>query len=161
MKDEITIDDNKKLAYAEDMLMQILSIGSRDLEEIYRMEQNHPSTIDRAMQDEKEVYGLNFGLFVESVKLVALSEVVDIITEKDADSFTDMIIDDNYSAWGGIVDYGYYDGKDVDGNIDRQDLFADYVAGDITKQEFITEYDKILKATTDEEVGKNDETENN
>lgn len=160
MGNERTITDSKRIEYAEDLLIQILSIGSSDLEEIYMMEEYHPGTIDRDMQDEKEVYGLNFGLFVESVKLVSKSEIEDYITEKDADSFTDMIIDDNYSAWGGIVDYGSYDGKDVDENIDRQDLFVDYVTGNITKQEFITEYNKLLKAT-DDVVGKNDETENN
>jgi len=148
------MSENRKLEYAEKILCELLGVGYADLEAIYEMEQAHPGTIDRAFElfDEFPDEKPNFGFFVMAVKDQALEEVRDVITEEDAESFQDMAIDDDYAAWGGIATYGYYEGEDVEENHERQELFDEYVMGEITKDEFAKRYKELLPQ---EEVSEN------
>ena len=145
----------QKLEYAEKILCELLGVGYADLEAIYEMEQAHPGTIDRAFElfDEFENERPNFGFFVMAVKDRALEEVRDIITSEDAESFQDMVIDDDYVAWGPITSYGYYEGEDVEENHERQELFDEYVMGEITKDEFAKRYAELTSAQAKQEVG--------
>ena len=140
------IDVNTQLRYAEKILCEMLGVGVSELNAIYAMEEAHPGTIDRALEilDVLEGEKPNFGVFVMAVKDQALEEVRDIITVEDAESFQDMMLDDNYVAWGPIADYGDYQGKDVEANHERQELFAEYVRGSITKEAFKERYAKLL-----------------
>jgi hypothetical protein len=141
------IDVNTQLKCAEKILCELLNVGVSDLYEIYGMEHDHPGTLDRAFQlfDEFKSEKPNFGFFVLAVQDQALDEVRDIITEEDAESFQDMVIDDNYVAWGSIADYGSYEGDDVEGNRKRQELFGEYVVGLIAKEEFAEKYKVLLQ----------------
>lgn len=139
------MSEEQYIKYAEDMLCDLLNIGRLDLEEIFEMEEHHKGVINRAMDlYKKEKADLSFGLFVESVKTVSLNEILDVITDEDLNSFNDMQIDDDYVAWGPIVNYGEYDLDDIDNNKDRQEMFAMYVKGDMTKEEFISAYKKSV-----------------
>lgn len=139
------MSEKQYIKYAEDMLCDLLNIGRLDLEEIFEMEEHHKGVINRAMDlYKKEKADLSFGLFVESVKTVSLNEILDVITDEDLNSFNDMQIDDDYVAWGPIVNYGEYDLDDIDNNKDRQEMFAMYVKGDMTKEEFISAYKKSV-----------------
>jgi len=148
------IDIKTQLRYAEKILSELLGVGSSDLYAIYEMEEHHPGTIDRAFElfDEFKDEQPNFGFFVMAVRDVALDEVRDVITEEDAESFQDMVIDDDYAAWGGIADYGSYEGDDTEANHERQELFDEYVMGEITKDEFAERYKELLPQ---EEVSEN------
>jgi hypothetical protein len=108
------------------------------------METNHPGTVERAIELKEELGSINFGNFVMAAKDKALSEVEDEIAEGDTESFRDMIIDDNYVAWGGVAAYGSYEGEDREGNQSRQELFADFVSGSLDKDRFLEEYGKLL-----------------
>jgi hypothetical protein len=140
------IDIKTQLRYAEKILCELLNVGVSDLYEIYGMEQAHPGTLDRTFElfDEFKDEKPNFGFFVLAVRDVALQEVRDVITEEDAESFEDMAIDDDYVAWGGIADYGSYEGEDIEANQERQELFAEYVMGEITKEAFAKRYAELL-----------------
>ena len=140
------MSEKRKLEYAEKILCELLGVGYADLEAIYDMEQAHPGTIDRAFElfDEFPDEKPNFGFFVMAVKDQALEEVRDVITEEDAESFQDMAIDDDYAAWGGIADYGSYEGDDTEANHERQELFAEYVMGGITRDAFAKRYAELL-----------------
>jgi len=140
------IDVNTQLRYAEKILCELLRVGPSELEAIYEMEEHHPGTLDRAFElfDEFKNERPNFGFFVMAVRDVALDEVRDIITSEDAESFEDMVLDDNYAYWGPIMEYGYYEGKDVEENHERQELFDEYVMGEITKDEFAKRYAELL-----------------
>jgi len=140
------IDVNTQLRYAEKILCELLNVGVSDLYEIYGMEQAHPGTLDRTFElfDEFRGEKPNFGFFVLAVRDVALQEVRDIITDEDAESFQDMAIDDDYAAWGGIADYGSYEGDDTEANHERQELFAEYVMGGITRDAFAKRYAELL-----------------
>jgi len=140
------MSEKRKLEYAEKILCELLGVGYADLEAIYEMEQAHPGTIDRAFElfDEFPDEKPNFGFFVLAVKDQALEEVRDVITEEDAESFQDMAIDDDYAAWGGIATYGYYEGEDEEENHERQELFAEYIEGGVTKEEFAKRYKELL-----------------
>jgi len=142
------MSEKQKLEYAEKILCKLLGIGYVDLEAIYEMEEHHPGTLNRAFElfDEFQNEKPNFGFFVMAVRDVALQEVRDIITSEDAESFQDMVIDDHYAAWGGIAIYGYYEGEDKEGNRKRQELFAEYVEGGVTKEEFAQKYKVLLQA---------------
>ena len=50
----------------------------------------------------------------------------------------------NYRFWGPIVAYGSYGGGDTEANRKRQELFAEYVRGSITKEAFAKRYAKLL-----------------
>jgi len=144
---------DKRLMYAEKIIRELFDIGQSDLDAIYDMEQRHPGTIDLALElfdfrDEKP----NFGFFVVAVKFKALEEVRDIITSEDYKSFEDMLIDDDYAFWGPIASYGSYEGKDVEANRERQELFAKYVKGLITKEEFAKMYVELF-ASANARVG--------
>ena len=153
------MDDRTRLEYAEKILCELLNVGFSDLYEIYGMEQAHPGTIDRAFEILDEFRGEkpNFGFFVWAVRDVALQEVSDIITSEDAESFQDMVIDDNYVAWGSIASYGDYEGEDVEANHERQELFAEYVVGLIAKDEFAKRYAELLTRAqgAKQEMGEN------
>ena len=140
------MSEKRKLEYAEKILCELLNVGVSDLYAIYEMEEHHPGTIDRAFEilDEFENERPNFGFFVMAVKDWALEEVRDVITEEDAESFQDMAIDDDYAAWGGIADYGSYEGDDTEANHERQELFAEYVMGGITRDAFAKRYAELL-----------------
>jgi len=140
------MSEKRKLEYAEKILCELLGVGYADLEAIYEMEEAHPGTLDRTFElfDEFPDEKPNFGFFVLAVRDVALQEVRDIITDEDAESFQDMAIDDDYAAWGGIADYGSYEGDDTEANHERQELFAEYVMGEITKEEFAKRYKELL-----------------
>lgn len=133
-----------RLEYAEQILCECLNCGSRDLECIYEMEKNHTGTIERAVELKEELGNLNFGNFVMAVKEVSLTEITDNITEADKESFQDMVIDDNYMAWGTIASYGSYEGKDTEDNHRRQELFCDFVNGSITKSQFLKQLNQKL-----------------
>jgi len=100
-----------KLETAESILSSVLDCGTLDLECIYDMEKNHRGTVERAIELKDELGSINFGNFVMAAKEQSLSEVEDEIAEAGADSFRDMIIDDNYVAWGGVAAYGSYGGR--------------------------------------------------
>lgn len=155
-----------KLDSAETILSALDIGGSMDLECIYDMEENHSGTIEQAMAIKDDIGSISFGNFVMAVKDVSIEEVADTIEDyanqleksdseddnRKADelrahfeSFTDMIIDDNYMAWGGIADWGSYDGEDNETNHDLQQRFAEFVTGESTKEEFLTELKKTLK----------------
>jgi len=140
------MDVNTQLRYAEKILCELLNVGVSDLYEIYGMEQAHPGTLDRTFElfDEFRGEKPNFGFFVMAVRDVAFDEVRDIITDEDAESFQDMVIDDNYAYWGPLLQYGYYEGADVEANHERQELFAEYVNGLITKEAFAKRYAELL-----------------
>ncbi len=133
-----------KLEAAESILSYVLDCGTLDLECIYGMETNHPGTVERAIELKEELGSINFGNFVMAAKDKALSEVEDDIAEGDAESFRDMIVDDNYVAWGGVAAYGSYEGKDRERNQSRQELFADFISGSLDKDRFLEEYQKLL-----------------
>ena len=150
------IDIKTQLRYAEKILCELLGVGVSDLYEIYQMEEAHPGTLDRTFElfDEFRGEKPNFGFFVMAVKDQALEEVRDVITEEDAESFQDMAIDDDYVAWGGIATYGYYEGEDEEENHERQELFAEYIKGGVTKEEFAKRYAELLSAKAKQEVNK-------
>ena len=133
-----------KLETAESILSNVLDCGTLDLDCIYGMETNHPDTVERAIELKDELGSMNFGNFVMAAKDKALSEVEDEIAEGDTESFRDMIVDDNYVAWGGVAAYGSYDGEDREGNQNRQELFADFISGSLDKDRFLEEYRKLL-----------------
>ncbi|MGD0318070.1 MAG: hypothetical protein ABSB56_00010 [Nitrososphaerales archaeon] len=133
-----------KLETAERILSYVLDCGTLDLECIYDMETNHPGTVERAIELKEELGSINFGNFVMAAKDKALSEVEDEIAEGDTESFRDMIVDDNYVAWGGVAAYGSYEGEDRERNQSRQELFADFVSGSLDKDRFLEEYQKLL-----------------
>jgi hypothetical protein len=142
------INTETQLRYAEKILCELLGAGVSDLYAIYEMEQAHLGTIDRGFElfDEFENEKPNFGFFVLAVRDVALQEVRDIITDEDAESFQDMVIDDDFAFWGSLMQYGYYEGTDISANHERQELFAEYVRGKITKEEFAEKYKGLLQA---------------
>ena len=133
-----------KLETAESILSSVLDCGTLDLECIYDMEKNHPGTVEGAIELKEELGSINFGNFVMAAKDKALSEVEDEIAEGDTESFRDMIIDDNYVAWGGVAAYGSYEGEDRERNQNRQELFADFISGSLDKDRFLEEYRKLL-----------------
>ena len=133
-----------KMETAESILSYVLDCGTLDLECIYDMEANHPGTVERAIELKEELGSINFGNFVMAAKDKALSEVEDEITEGDAESFRDMIVDDNYVAWGGVAAYGSYEGEDRERNQNRQELFADFINWSLDKDRFLEEYQKLL-----------------
>jgi hypothetical protein len=133
-----------KLETAESILSYVLDCGTLDLECIYDMETNHPGTVERAIELKEELDSINFGNFVMAAKDKALSEVEDEIAEGDAESFRDMIVDDNYVAWGGVAAYGSYEGEDRERNQSRQELFAGFISGSLDKDRFLEEYQKLL-----------------
>ena len=152
------MDDRTRLEYAQKILCELLDVGSADLEAIYEMEHDHPGTLDRTFElfDEFRGEKPNFGFFVLAVKDQALKELENLITSDDYESFQDMVIDDNYVAWGGIASYGYYKGDDAVANHKRQELFAEYMRGKITKEEFAKRYAELLpSAKAKQEVGEN------
>ncbi len=95
-----------KLDTAESILSSVADCGALDLGCIYDTEKNHPGTAERALELKEELGSMNSGNFVMAVKDQALSEVEEGIAREDAESFRDMIVDDNYVAWGGIAAYG-------------------------------------------------------
>jgi hypothetical protein len=133
-----------KLETAESILSYVLDCGTLDLECIYDMEENHPGTVERAIELKEELGSINFGNFVMAAKDKALSEVEDEIAEGDTESFRDMIVDDNYVAWGGVAAYGSYEGEDREENQNRQEVFADFISGSLDKDRFLEEYQKLL-----------------
>jgi len=133
-----------KLETAESILSSVLDCGTLDIECIYDMEKNHPGTVERAIELKEELGSINFGNFVTAAKDKALSEVENEIAEGDTESFRDMIVDDNYVAWGGVAAYGSYDGEDRERNQNRQELFADFISGSLDKDRFLEEYQKLL-----------------
>lgn len=133
-----------KLETAESILSSVLDCGTLDLECIYDMETNHPGTVERAIELKEELGSINFGNFVMAAKDRALSEVENEIAEGDAESFRDMIVDDNYVAWGGVAAYGSYEGEDRERNQNRQELFADFISGSLDKVRFLEEYQELL-----------------
>jgi len=141
------LDVKTKLEYAEKIACEVLGIGLLDLYAIYKMEQAHPGTLNRVSYylDEYKNVRPYYGFFVMAVKDVALYEVKDVITKEDARSFEDMQLDDNYYAWGPIMEYGYYFGDDKEANHERQELFSYYVRGLISKEEFVKKYTKLLR----------------
>jgi hypothetical protein len=150
------MDVNTQLRYAEKILCELLNVGVSDLYEIYGMEQAHPGTLDRTFElfDEFRGEKPNFGFFVMAVRDVALQEVRDVITKEDEESFQDLLVDDGYAYWGSIASYGYYEGEDVEANHERQELFAEYVNGLITKEAFAKRYAELLtRAGAKQEVG--------
>jgi len=150
------MDVNTQLRYAEKILSELLRVGSSDLYEIYQMEEHHPGTIDMTFElfDEFRGEKPNFGFFVEAVKYKSLEEVRDVVTSDDYESFRDMAIDDDYAAWGPIASYGDYEGEDIEENHERQELFDEYVMGEITKDEFAKRYAELLtSAQAKQEVG--------
>jgi len=153
------MDDRTRLEYAQKILCELLDVGSADLEAIYEMEHDHPGTLDRTFElfDEFRGEKPNFGFFVLAVKDQALKELENLITSDDYESFQDMVIDDNYVAWGSIASYGDYEGDDAEANHKRQELFAEYVVGLIAKEEFAKRYAELLTRAqgAKQEVGEN------
>lgn len=154
IKDELW-KTREQLRSAESILSEVIDCGTADLQCIYSMEENHPGTIDRAVDLKEELGSINFGNFVLAVKDKALEEVEDDeISEQDKESFQDMIVDDNYVAWGGVAAYGYYEGEDKEANERRQELFSDFVNGNLSKEEFLKQYQEA-KPTAEEELLEN------
>ncbi|MCL4436336.1 MAG: hypothetical protein M1503_03100 [Thaumarchaeota archaeon] len=152
IKDELW-KTREQLRSAESILSEVIDCGTADLQCIYDMEEKHPGTIDRAVDLKEELGSINFGNFVMAVKDKALEEVEDEdeISEQDKESFQDAIIDDNYVAWGGIAAYGYYQGGDKEANERRQELFSDFVNGNLSKEEFLKQYNEAKPAEEEQE----------
>jgi len=109
---------------AFEIVCAAIGCGWLDVECIIEMEENFPGTIERAIELKDELGELNFGNFVLAVKEIALEQIEDELLEISEDIFDalqDMVIDDNYAAWGGIACYG------SGGYHDVQEAFADYV----------------------------------
>ncbi|MBI4258306.1 MAG: hypothetical protein HY619_05060 [Thaumarchaeota archaeon] len=135
---------NENLRSAESILCSVIDCGTSDLGCIYDMEENHNGTIDRAVELREELGSINFGNFATAVKEKALEEVDEEVSNKDKESFQDMLIDDNYIAWGSIAAYGDYQGEDIESNHRRQELFADFVNGNLSKEKFLKAYNEEL-----------------
>lgn len=163
LREEVSrLRDN--LQSAECILSAVLDCGTLDLECIYDVERNHSGTVDRALELKDELGSINFGNFVMGAKDQSISEVEDEISEADAESFRDLIIDDNYVAWGGVAAYGSYRGGDMEENQRRQELFASFVNGSLSKDKFLEEYrefsaESSVKSGSAAEGTKVDETE--
>lgn len=141
------------------ILADIFDCGRYDVECILSIEQNHPGSITEAIGYASDVDGdLDFGAVVEGAKTTSIEDIDDLFTEmcdqlnfsqEEAESFIqsiwDMQIDDNYSAWGGIADYGDYCGDYEDANREFQDNFADFVYGSMDVWTFLSKCRCILK----------------
>ncbi len=155
----------EELGFAEDILVAQGIGGAMDLRSIYDMERKHEGTIDQAIEERDEIGEgkLEFWHFVEAVKRVSLIEIEDAVEEmaldleqegKDEDakklrqhyeSFKDVSIDQNYCAWGDVADWGAYDGPDKQKNEELQSVFAEFVSGVYTKDEFLDGLKKALR----------------
>jgi len=136
---------DKRLMYAEQILTELLGVGEEDLNAIYDMEKHHPGTIDLAFEIfEDKKPNFSFSLFVDAVKYQSLKEIENLITRDDYESFEDVVLDDNYRFWGPIVAYGSYAGSDIEENRKRQELFAEYVRGLVTREAFAKRYKELL-----------------
>lgn len=147
IKDELW-KTREQLRSAESILSEVIDCGTADIQCIYDMEEKHSGTIDRAVDLKDELGSINFGNFVLAVKDKSLEEIEDDddeISEQDKESFQDLIIDDNYVAWGGVAAYGYYEGEDKEANERRQELFSDFVNGNLSKEEFLKQYQEETK----------------
>jgi hypothetical protein len=144
LQDEV-LQLRDKLDVAESILSSVLDCGTLDLGCVYDMEKNHPGTVERAIELKEELGRINFGNFVMAVKDQAITEVEGEVEEGDLESFRDLIIDDNYVAWGGVAAYGTYDGEDRAENEERQELFASFTSGSLTKEQFLGDYREPLK----------------
>jgi len=148
LRDQVR-DLSEKLDITMHIGTTVANCGTRDLDEIIRMERIHPGTVGKArevccegLRDEK---GLEFWHFVDAVKTTTMGEVSDRLTEADVNSFNDMSIDANYAAWGSIASYGEYAGSDKEENRERQELFCAYVTGSINRDEFLKRYRKAKR----------------
>lgn len=132
---------NRKLeneALAE-VVAGLIDCGTADVDCIVDMEKNFEGTIERAIELQEEIGEpkMNFGLFVMAVKDKAIDTVTDELLDEDRATLEDMVIDDNYLAWGCIANYGA-------GSLptDIQSNFGDYVKGTMDKKAFLDRYRK-------------------
>lgn len=108
------------------ILSEVLECGTADIDCIIDMENNFPDMTQKAMEIKEEINtSLNFGVFVMATKEMAINEVENELTEEELESLQDMIIDDNYIAWGAVAAYGINEGKGLSNK--AQNLFADYI----------------------------------
>ena len=146
-----------------DLGTQAVNCGYRDLTCILEMEDTFTGTIERACElpEELGMSNLNFGMFVMAIKDLAREELRDAVegeledyennydesvVDEIFDALQDIIIDDNYSAWGGIACYGYGGYESI------QDLFADVLfEGSLSDT-----WDKLIDLIIDKAVIKED-----
>jgi len=110
--------DRLKLESACTLIADLLDCGTRDADEVLRLIEVHgDEVVDEAREFTDDVGGLlNFGSIIEGIKRVVMFKLRDTIEddedlgEDDLDLYdewiNELIIDDNYIAWGGIADYG-------------------------------------------------------
>ncbi len=121
-----------KLSSAYGLIGDLMGCGWKDVEIILEMENIWLDSIERA-QEIAEGEPVNFGHFVMAWKEKAIESVEDDITEEETDALRDMIIDDNYCAWGSVASYG--EGMDEEAQV----AFAEYVRSgdDEDRQDFL------------------------
>ncbi len=161
----------QKLRVAEEILATILECGTMDVDCVLDMEVDHPGTADRALEYAQDLgCTVNFGCFVDGAKRTSVQEIDDSLDEilEDAcsnagvaeravitdemswlkESLDDLVIDDNYCAWGCIASYGIYGGEHEDGNHDVQEAFASFVRDSSDKDTFLKAVWDFLKLLT-------------
>jgi hypothetical protein len=150
----------EKLRVAEELLATVLECGTMDVDYILDMEIDHPGTADKALEYAQDLGGtVNFGCFVEGVKRMSILEIegdLDGLLEDACsnasvvkckvftdemdwlkESLDDLVIDDNYCAWGCVASYGIYGGEHEDENHDLQEAFARFVTDSSYKHTFL------------------------
>ena len=131
------IEDLKKENDTLSMLAaSVIDCGTLDIECILEMERNFPGTIERAIDLREEFKEqINFGVFVRAVQEIAIDSISAELVDGDEDLFREIVIDDNYSDWGGIASYG-----DRDFPEELQECFVEYVRGLSTIEKFLESY---------------------
>lgn len=137
----VKLRQDRNSAYG--LLGNLMKCGWRDVEVILEMERIWLDAIEMAQEIAEDVGGpVGFGHFVMAWKEKAIESVEEDITEKQVDALRDMIIDDNYCAWGCVASYG--EGMEEE----AQEAFSDYVRSgeDDDRQAFLN----TLKGEDDE-----------
>ncbi|MFA7143434.1 MAG: hypothetical protein WC175_05625 [Candidatus Dojkabacteria bacterium] len=132
----------------KEILASVIRCGTRDVECIVDMCVEHPDTLEHTEEYVDSGGSMDFGGFVYGCHMAAYNEVSDWLDDfsdvliedhsdaEDAvvsemqnlrDALYDLIIDDNYCAWGGLAEYGSYSGAYEDAVKDIQVLFTEFV----------------------------------
>lgn len=132
----------------KEIIASVIGCGTRDVECIVDMCVEHPDTLEQTEEYARCGESVDFGGFVRGCHMAAYNEACDWLDEfsdvliedhsdaEDAvvsemenlkDSLYDLIIDDNYCAWGGLVKYGSYSGAYEDAVKDIQVIFTEFV----------------------------------
>lgn len=115
-------EESRKCDAACELIADLLDCGSRDADEVLRLIKVHGSdVIDESNEFAKDCgMSQNFGTIIQGVKRVVMFKLRDEVKEaeeldeenqeEDLDEYNEwineLIIDDNYIAWGAIYSYG-------------------------------------------------------